>query len=60
MSNFFGILLLMSIIVIILGMIKPDLALSFMDKEKRNKKMVFLVYGPFFIISFGLFIVSHI
>lgn len=55
MDDLFLLISIFSIIALIVGMIKPNFVLKFLEKEKRNRKYVSLVFGISFIASFILF-----
>lgn len=55
MDNLFLLISIFSIIALIVGMIKPDFVLKFLEKEKRNRKYVSLVFGISLLVSFILF-----
>ncbi|GEQ34336.1 hypothetical protein ACEN4K_11620 [Marinilactibacillus psychrotolerans] len=55
MDNLFLFISIVSIIALIVGMIKPDFVLKFLEKEKRNRKYVSLVFGISLLVSFILF-----
>lgn len=55
MDNLFLLIFLLSIVALIVGMIKPDWVLKFLEEGKRNRKHVFLVFGISLIASLILF-----
>lgn len=55
MDILFMLLFLVSFVGLVIGLIKPDLVLKFMDKEKRSRKKVLLIFGSTLIVSFILF-----
>lgn len=55
MHDLFLLISIFSIIALIVGMIKPNFVLKFLEKEKRNRKYVSLVFGISLLISFILF-----
>lgn len=55
MDNLFLLISIFSIIALIVGMIKPNFVLKFLEKEKRNRKYVSLVFGTSLLVSFILF-----
>lgn len=55
MDNLFLVLFLVSFGALVIGMIKPDWVLKFMDEGKRDRKRVLLVFGSTMVISFVLF-----
>lgn len=58
METLFITLIVISIIIIIIGIFKPDLVLKFMDKEKRSRKKVLLIFGSASLILLALFATS--
>ena len=55
MDVLFFLIFLLSIVALIVGMIRPDWVLKFLEEDKRNRKHVFLVFGISLIASFILF-----
>ena len=55
MDDLFLLISIFSIIALIVGMIKPNFVLKFLEKEKRNRKYVSLVFGISLIASLILF-----
>lgn len=55
MDDLFLLISIFSIIALIVGMIKPNFVLKFLEKEKRNRKYVSLVFGTSLLVSFILF-----
>ena len=55
MDDLFFLIFLLSIVALIVGMIRPDWVLKFLEEDKRNRKHVFLVFGISLIASFILF-----
>lgn len=52
MFNLFLILLMISIILLVVGIIKPSISLKFLDKEKQTRKNVFKFFGIISLICF--------
>ena len=58
MNNLFMVLILISLFALIIGMVKPNLVLKFIDEGKRSRKKVLQVFGLMFIASFIMFAVT--
>lgn len=54
MQELLAVLFILSTIVLIIGMFKPNVVLKFMNKEKRNRKNVLLVFGLVMVVLFLL------
>lgn len=58
MDNLFLLLSLVSIIVLVIGLIKPELVVRWGNQEKKNRKSVLKVYGLAIIAFFILFSIT--
>lgn len=54
----FFLLFIISILVLIAGLVKPNLVIKWGDEKKRNRKSVLMVYGIAIIFFFALFVMS--